>query len=166
MAPAHSHRRGVGVSVDDKPAFLRVRVSRTPYAVFGTIWGGLSIPFLIAARTEPSFLSLAIVALGTCGGFILWLSRYRLEVNDGILTYRTLFTGCRSLPVKDIARLKAVSGYESMKDDTKPFFRVVVEPKAGTPYANLSINLNVFRREDINHLKQFLSRHGVDVRDA
>lgn len=156
----------MGVSVDDKPAFLRVRVSRTPYAVFGTIWGGLSIPFLIAARTEPSFLSLAIVALGTGGGFFLWLSRYRLEVNDGILIYRTLFTGCRSLPVKDIARLKAVSGYESTKDDTKPYFRVVVEPRAGTPHEELSINLNVFKREDLALFEQFLAERGVDVRDA
>lgn len=152
------------MSVDKAATVLRV--SRTPYVVFGTIWGGLSIPSLIAARTEPSFLTLALITLGTCFGFFLWLSRYKLEIADGILTCRTLFTGSRSVPLNAVARLKAESGYKSSEDENKPFFRLVLEPRPGTPYEPISINLNVFKREDIERLKQLLSEHGVDVEEA
>jgi hypothetical protein len=157
VVPVFFLRAGTDVAVIDDSGPLVVRVSRAPFIVFGVLWGGLSLLGFAAAMKEPSFLPAAVAMLGACAGFILWLSRYSLEVTDGILTYRTLFTGRRSLPVTDIARLRAVSGYERMKDETKPFFRLVVEPRAGTPHEDLSINLNVFKREDLEQFKQFLS---------
>jgi hypothetical protein len=143
-----------------------VRLSRTPFVFFGILWGGLSLLHFAGARGEPSFLFFGMGMLGIGAGSFLWLSRYKLELTDGILSYRTLFTGMRSLPVQDIARLRMVRGYQRSEDETKTFFRLIVEPRPGAPHDTLSINVNVFRRDDIEQLKQVLSDHGVDVRGA
>jgi hypothetical protein len=154
------------VAAIDDPDRLVVRVSRVPYVVFGVIWGGISLLGFAAARRAPSFLPAAVATLGVCIGWWVWLSGHALNVTGGVLTCRTLFGGRRSLPVKDIARVVAVTGYEHLRDHSKPFFRLVLEPRPGTPHGDLSIAVNVFRQEDIAQLKQVLSEHGVDVRDA
>jgi hypothetical protein len=118
---------------------------------------------LLAARTAPSFLPPAIGTVIVCAAAWLWLSCYALGLSDGVVTYRTLFKGRRTLPARDIARAVFVNGYERDADYLKPFFRLVLEPRLGTTNEPMFINVNVFVREDIRRFEKLLESYGVDI---
>lgn len=148
---------------NEEPGIEAVRASWAPYVVIVVGGGGLSLLLLSAARTAPSFLPPAIGTLVVCASAWFWLSCYALGLSDGVVTYRTLFKGHRTLPARDIARGVFVIGYEQGADYLKPFFRLVLEPRHGTPHEPMSINVNVFVREDIRRFEELLERYGVDI---
>ena len=134
------------------PERLDARACTRPYIIFGLIFGFLfafgiwqvSVPggdWRIALLTGAAFLLT-----------MLWVGAIRIQYSDGQLSYRTLFTGTRSVPLGDIesAETKLIS---TSKGSYRLLLIHIRPEKTQRP---ISIKISLFSKEDVGRLFDLL----------
>jgi hypothetical protein len=95
------------------------------------------------------------VLLVLCGLFVLlltWIATFKLELDSGMLLYRTLFGGTKGIALADIRKAKIEIG---TKDSFGPMFRLEIfrHERAAKP---IVVNMKVFSLKDLNYLLDVL----------
>src|SRR5262249_23111682 len=139
--------------VDPPPSQLRIGAPKATYVIFWII--GL-IPvcvFVLAGlRTGNGWKEAAEFAVAPAF-LVLWVSAFRVEVASGILSYRTLFRGARSLPLSEIQSAEIAIAPDA---PFGPFVQLRLHPHADSGLRPLAINAKVFSRADLNRLIDIL----------
>ena len=71
-----------------------------------------------------------------------------LTINDGILTYSSLFGGIRSIALSEVEKAEIKIGCFTYSDRLKPTVRLEINSKS-TIHKNIVINVKVFKKEQI-----------------
>lgn len=93
-------------------------------------------------------LSALVVCLVIPGGFFVWLWTFRIEVQDNILTYRTL-TSRKQIQVSEIEKSWIETG---LSNKSEGLIRLVIKPIADSGAEQFSINLKPFALDDLQKL--------------
>ena len=101
-----------------------------------------------------------LIALTVCLAFVLWLSAFRLQVKDGMLSYRSLLNGVRSIALSDIG---GVETRVRPSEPFGPFVQLVIIPSSQPPDRAIVVNMKVFSRKDIRSLYDVLQRSNIPV---
>ena len=131
---------------------LRFGAATSTFVIFACM--GLWIPCLAvvtALRTGKAW-DMAAWGLAATAFLVLWVSAFKIEISSGVLSYRTLFGGSRSLPISAID-----SAEWAMRPDA-PFGPLVqLRLNSGNSGARpLVINAKVFARADLDRLIKIL----------
>lgn len=126
----------------------------------GSFWaveGLVAVPLVLCAlaawRVPAMWLPvLSLLVVGALLG--AWLCAFRIEVRDGVLTYRSLLGGQRRVPLDEIGAAVVEFGCTRYADLFRPTFRLVIRPKPAAGWAPFDINLKVFKRNEITELLQ------------
>lgn len=132
---------------------LDARSCRSTYLVFLAMFGMLVVLGLAMGLTrhdwEAFWISLVVLSFS-----LLWVASFRLRIDGGELTYRSLFEGTRSIAISEIEMAEATVG---IKDPFGPFHRLTVYPSKKSNAQPIVINLKVFSREDLKQLFHILA---------
>jgi len=136
---------------------LVIRACASTYVVFGVIFGVTLVPGLALIPKNPPGL-LGVVALNFLALALsfTWIASFKLVVANKFISYRTLFTGTRSLALSEIERCDLAIGYERYWDRFKPPIRLVIQPQQSTGKKAISVNLKVLSKPDVLWLMKVL----------
>ena len=151
MDAIDSHRPGAAVFYPAK----------STYVVFGILWLTPSVLLILALIKRPPNESLwTMAAIVTAYGITLiaWVTRYRLEIRDGVVKYRTLFRGEVGINLADVESARLVVGTGGRAGPLAPPIRIEVISRVDTVRRVISINVKVFRRQDVDYLMSLLSK--------
>jgi hypothetical protein len=140
------------MSVKSSQDALRSGAARSTFVIFACM--SLWIPplFVFAALRTGNGWREAAWGLAAPAFLVLWVSAFKVDMSRGVLSYRTLFRGSRSLPISAIE-----SAEWAMRSDA-PFgplvqLRLNSENSGARP---LVINAKVFARADLDRLIEIL----------
>jgi len=149
---------------------LTMRADRSSYIVFSVIWlpliildADLAIEAIIKHQNVLSLLTLLLLLVGAYGIFLFWLSAFKLIVDNGELSYKTLFSSEKRLSISEITRSQYMVGGDGIG---KPFMRLELYGEKSNCDALLMINIKVFSRADLSKLQQLLQDSGVIFEDG
>lgn len=132
---------------------LDARASVKSYVILTLVWivlavvGGVE---MFSGRTTSRFQF--YVPLIVTVYFALWLAVFRLQVANGMLTYRELFRKTRSIALTDIARVQRRYGRG------RSFaFHLMIYPRAAAESDSFAINMRVFSDQDVRSLFEILA---------
>jgi hypothetical protein len=123
-----------------------IYAKKKSYVIFGIIACPLILGGVMSLfqNGDPSFL---LVFTGLLAFSYLWLSRFKLELNESELIYRNLLRGSRSVLRSSITKIKWVSGTTSGLDG---MFRV--EIWQSNKSIAVVINASVFQHAELKRL--------------
>ncbi len=126
------------------------------YVVFG-LTGAVPIVICMTAAIKNRSISFPLVfwVLALASVFF-WLAAFKLEIKDGMMTYRQPFRRRKSLPLNEIAKVEMKVGLSTYADRFKPNVRLEIEPSAGAGRTPIVINCNVFRRQEMMVLMEMI----------
>lgn len=143
-----------------------MRAAASGYVVFAAIFGLLiGLVLLPSLRGRPMTLNSGGRVLlegwpATCVvagvpaafglNFLAWLRAFRLEVREDRLEYATLLGGTKTMRFSEIAAARFRIGGRRRWND--PFVRLELDPRSGSPAAELRVNLKVFGARDVGRL--------------
>ena len=130
---------------------FKARTGTSTYLVLGTLIGLPFSIFLLDALRTRSWSAAALFALPVLGG-TLWLLSYRLQIVNGVVTYRSLFGGKRVIPLADI---RTATTATSPTAPFGPFYRLTLFPASPTDRPVI-INMKVFSRKDLQQVFDIL----------
>lgn len=131
------------------PEPLTIKAATSTYVTFGVIWGTLAlIAFIVSWKTSSSLAVFALLILVMVFCFT-WIAAFKLVLANGVLSYRTLFGGTRSIPLSEIERAEGAIGYDKYSDRLKPPIRLVIQPSSSSRQKAIHVNLKVLRRQDV-----------------
>jgi len=143
----------VRTSIDLYQHQLRATAAPSAYVVFGAleVFALFAVAFF-ALRTHLRWIDvLSIVALPTV--LLVWVSAFRIEVSNGVLQYRTLFRGTRSIALSSIADARTAITPQA---PLGPFFRLTICASSDAGAKPIVINMKVFSMKDIDRLIDIL----------
>jgi hypothetical protein len=98
---------------------------------------------------NPSLLSGVVVTfLGLTLSFA-WIACFKLVVTNGAVSYRTLFTGTRTIALSEIEKSNLVIGYDTVWERFRPPIRLVIQPQQSTRKKPIFVNLKVLSKQDV-----------------
>ena len=125
------------------------------YIVLGICLGNPAIIALIVVLIRPglfwSWLPILCLGVFNIAAVFAWLHTFRIEISDGLLIYRTLFSGRHQVILADVSRAKAVVEFNPWKDWGKPRNRLDIYV-GHEEHPRMAINLKVFSRADVQFL--------------
>jgi hypothetical protein len=121
------------------------RAAPSAFVIFGVLFGAIALLWIAAAYVSGAPWTPALVPLGAFVLVSLWLSRFRLTFAPDRLSYATLLTSPRSLPIDAIV---SVEPLRQMLPWDSPL-TVVVRSRAGE---EIRVNTKVFSREAVSRL--------------
>jgi hypothetical protein len=130
-----------------------VVAARSSYVVVTCLFAPVVILLVLVAGLRPSSSLLAPIVTFLCAqafGYV-WLSRFRLVVDERRVEYRSLFTGSRTMDLANIKR----AVIEHARSPFGPVVALVIYPKTETDKA-IAVNLKVFRPSDVQAIVQEL----------
>jgi hypothetical protein len=138
---------------------LVIRACASTYVVFGLMFGVTLVAGLALTSKSPAGL-LSVVALNLLALALsfAWIAAFKLVVANKFISYRTLFTGTRSLALSEIEGCDLALGFKRYWDRFKPPIRLVIQPQQSTGKKAISVNLKVLRRSDVLWLLKVLAR--------
>jgi hypothetical protein len=132
---------------------LDARACTLTYVIICGIFGfffALGILIGIRPGGEPKFTLLTAVAFIVS---VLWVRTFHLVVADGVISYRSLFGGTRSVSATNIE--KAVTEL-NLRSGFRPPMQPVIYPTNANEERPIRINRNAFSREDLARVFDFL----------
>lgn len=139
---------------------LKIKASVTAYFVMAACLG---VPFAASALvllTSAHFFSSWLVPLVVSGLAILisfiWLSAFRLAVDNKQLIYSTLFSAPVIIPLAQISRHRVVTGFDSWTEFFQPQTRLEIF-LTGKASPTVRINLKVFSGRDVSAILKRIS---------
>jgi hypothetical protein len=141
------------MSIDQPQHHFRAVAAPSTYIFFG----GLEAFALFGTAYVAVHTRLTLVDVLTLLGFpttlIVWVYAFRLEISNGVLSYRTLFRGTRSIALSSIASARTAITPQA---PLGPFFRLTIYPSRDARTRPIVINMKVFSIEDVNRLIDIL----------
>jgi hypothetical protein len=139
---------------------FEARAAASAYIVMGLCLGAPAIcsSAVITARPElfASWAPVLVGGLGVLAFTAAWLRAFHVRLNQGRITYNTLFSGSIEVPLVHIEGAKFVRRYDPWADWGKPHVRLdLYEDNSNAP--TLSINLKVLGRRDVRFLLSYFS---------
>jgi hypothetical protein len=128
---------------------LHARASRGTVLALSIL---LTIPISIcalAAIRHPSMWLAVLIGGGGFGTFLLWLSAYRIDIENGSFTYSNLFHGKVVFPIETIKDAQVKVGYSKYADRFRPPVRLEIMVRDGQSEKMVVVNLKVFCQKDI-----------------
>lgn len=129
-------------------------------STYGIVCAIIGMPILFnimgAIRNPPMWWIVCILIL-VLALLLGALSRYRVRVIDGVISYRTLF-GEVSLQISDIAGARIEAGVSGGWDLLRPLVRLSVLSKADPSEPAMRINVKLFCRPDVEILLEALGQ--------
>lgn len=139
---------------------LVFRACPSTYIVFTLIAG---VPLLITAaaafKNREMWQPVVMIVLLLIGCF-LWIGAFKIVLTEGILSYRTLLRGSRSIPLSEIRKTRIEIGCFNYMDRLRPTTRLVIEPRHEETWRPIIINMRVFGRCNIDQLLDALNSGG------
>jgi hypothetical protein len=142
---------------------LSIGAAASSYFVFTLIFGSLSIFAFLVGRRSTHFGHAFIITISMFAIFLAWLRAFRLEVRNGVLIYRSLFNGTRSIAISDIRGADTKVGASS---SLGPFIQLVITPVQECAGKPIIINMKVFSRKDITKLHDLLKQNNIAWRKS
>lgn len=145
--------------VNDLPSKpLIMKACASTYMVFGVMLGvPLVASLAVALRNRSSWSALAAIVIALTLTFV-WIASFRIVIANNVISYRTLFTGTRSVALSEIERCYLETGYEHGENPMKPPIRLVIRPRQSTGKKPISVNLKMLSRSDALCLRKVLER--------
>ena len=132
---------------------FRLAAAPSTYIFFGALEAfALFAVAFFALRTHLTGID-ALSILGFPTVLIIWVYAFRLEVSNGVLKYRTLFRGTRSIALSAIA---SASPAITPRAPLGPFFRLTIYPSRDVHTKPIVINMKVFSIKDLDQLIDIL----------
>jgi hypothetical protein len=140
------------------PRVLDARAATSTYVVFGLI---VAVPCLLSpiamsidsmSRDKSHWVHDSVVIIFFSAVILLtflWIRKFRILVEDSVLSYTSLFGGTRTLNLVDIEVARTEHGPQALLG---PFFRLVVQPTAFANKPPIIINMKIFSRRDLEEL--------------
>ncbi len=134
------------------PGQLDAKACLSSYFVLCSIWVLLAVSWgYINARSSHPDWWIVWLLISVAVGFAVWLSRFRLTVTSGLLTYQTLFA-TRSIRLEGIEKAE-IKTFHTSKGS---YQALLVCPNTSSGFANIKINPKVFSRRDVTKLFDLL----------
>lgn len=137
---------------------LSIGAAPSAYLIFSLIFGSMAILALLADRRSTGFPAASLIAIAIFVAFLVWLKAFRLQVKDGILSYRSLFNGTRSMAVNDICGVETKLG---ISQPSGPFVQLIIKALPQRGEKPIVVNLKVFSRKDISNLHGLLKENNI-----
>jgi hypothetical protein len=140
---------------------LRFRAARSAYLLLmgmASIPSWAALPYL-SDRGSAGFFMLGLGAMALA---FLWLWRFAIEVTQDAISYRTLWSGTRTLGFSDIRKAAVEMGAKEYEDRSRPTIRLALYTLKESGQEPIDINMKVFEREDVQLL---LEHFGLDRND-
>jgi hypothetical protein len=131
---------------------------RKRFAPLAWLEGILFVPLGIcfaAARRGAGWGGVAVVLMLMLAVFV-WYRAFSLRLNQGMLCYRTLFSGVTTIPIIDIEGARIEIGCFTFSDRFRPTVRLVIAPRKRSGVRQLDVNVKVFEQDDIERLLDVL----------
>ena len=140
------------------PQSVTMRPCTSTYVVFGVIFGIVLVPLLAtgATRRPGGWGAVGVSLLGLTLSFT-WIAYFKLVIAHGFISYRTLFTGTRSIAVSEIERCDVEIGYDGVWNKLRPPIRLVIRPRESTGRKPIYVNLKVLSKPDVLWLLKVLA---------
>jgi hypothetical protein len=140
------------MSIDQYQHSFRAVAAPATYLFFGVLAAFfLSVAVYVGVNAELGWTGAAVI-LGFPAFLIGWVCAFRLEISNGVLFYRTLLRGTRSIALSAIGRADTAIAPEA---PFGPFFRLTIYPSGGDTKP-IVINMKVFSMHDIDRLIDIL----------
>ncbi|SRR6266404_1404292 len=97
--------------MEHTPERLNARACASSYAILGSIFGFIFILTVWQATVPGGDWRLTLLAGAAFALTMLWVATIRIQYSDGALSYYTLFSGTRTIPLSEIesAETKVIS---------------------------------------------------------
>jgi hypothetical protein len=129
------------------------------------VWESVVLVFVaacgVAAVGQPSFVVPTLLSAGFGIFIFVWLKRFELEVTQDTIRYSAPWSEAQSLKIVDVARAEVEVGISRYRDRFRPPIRLVLYPTDAAEGKAITINMKVFRKEDIRRLLALLEEHGL-----
>lgn len=138
--------------MEPTPKRLDARACASSYAILGSIFGLIFIASIVLATVPGGDWKLALLTGAVFVLTMLWVATIRIQYSDGVLSYYTLFSGKRTVPLSEIdsAETKVIS---TGKGSTIVLLVHLQGEKAQKP---LAIKIKLFSKEDVGRLFDLL----------
>jgi len=122
------------------------------------VWGGIGLVLIFVGvknvvESPSRWYSLMLLIL-TWSVIFLWLTAYKISLDQNILSYSALLKGTVSVSRDDIVNAEVLSGRFG--------HAIIIRPKSGDP---IVINTKPFGRSDLQLVLQFLADKIVNQSD-
>ncbi len=138
---------------------LSIGAAPSAYLIFSLIFASMAVLGLLADRRSAGFPGASLITIAIFVAFLVWLKAFRLQVRDGVFSYRSLFTGTQSMRMSDIC---GVETKLSISDSLGPFVQLVIKASPQHGEKPIIVNLKVFSRKDINTLHDLLTQNNIE----
>jgi hypothetical protein len=98
---------------------------------------------------------LALLAYAVFVGILLYLKAFRVTIRDGLLSYRLLFRGTRSIKFSDIKQARVDTKRLTARSGRPPY-ALFIEPLPGVDAPPFAINIKLLGRGDLRTLFDIL----------
>lgn len=138
--------------MEKMPERLDARACASSYAILGSIFGFIFILAIWQATAPGGDWRITLLAGAAFILTMLWVATIRIQYSDGALSYYTLFSGKRTVPLSEVesAETKVIS---SGKGSTRVLLVHLRGEKAQRPMA---IKIKLFSKEDVGRLFDIL----------
>jgi hypothetical protein len=137
-----------------------IRAEKAQYLLTSLFWAPLLVLAVVTFLKRPSSNLKEMVFLAVVLGvfIIAWVRRFRIELTDHSIKYRTLFTGTLEIQLADIESAEMQFGVTKYADRFRPPMRLELVPKSDNFNGSgiVSINLKMFSRSDIQRLVEHI----------
>ena len=135
------------------------KAARSTYVIF-TVFGGIPlavwmVAFIVRPPEFPTLVKVFGLFLSYFCFAYFFISRYRFELNDGVLSYRSLFQGTKVLRLDEIEKARLAIGDYSAGERSKPFYRLELFAN-DTSKKPIVINLKMFKKEEVQQILECL----------
>jgi hypothetical protein len=150
----------------DSPPQYEFRADRFSYIALGALPFVFSVVFSYFFAfgnydSDHPVWPLALLAYGVFGGVLLYLRSFRITIRGGVLSYRILFRGTRSIKLSDIRQAR-VDVKMLTTPSRRPPYALFIEPVPGTDARPFVINMKLLGRENFRTLFDLLKDKVVD----
>jgi hypothetical protein len=131
---------------------LDARACTSSYVVLGVIFGFIFILGIWQATVPGGDWRITLVTGAAFFLAMLWVGTIRIQYSAGLLSYRTLFTGTRSIPLSEIesAETKVISTSKGS------YIILLIHPRGEKGQKPIVIKIKLFSREDVRRLFDLL----------
>lgn len=138
--------------MEHTPERLDARACASSYAILGSIFGLIFISSIIMATIPGGDWKLPLLTGVVFALTMLWVATIRIQYSDGLLSYYTLFSGKRTVPLSEIdsAETKVIS---TGKGGSTIVLLVRLQGEVQKP---LAIKIKLFSKEDVGRLFDLL----------
>jgi hypothetical protein len=134
--------------MEHTPERLNARACASSYVILGSIFGFIFILAIWQATVPGGDWRLALLAGVAFTLAMLWVATIRIQYSDGALSYYTLFSGTRIIPLSEIesAETKVISRGRGST------MVLLIHLRGGKVQKPMVIKIKPFSKEDVGRL--------------